>query len=204
MKKTWKITVFTLLMALLISSVIPAYAEEIPRESLPRNTPPGSIPVAERLISGILDEVAAGMGYSDAKIKAHNTILDAVLANETDGYGFAILKAIANNAIFEYRDMYLRPEYYKQAEEQVRVLISDLIEQVKNGGNYEEARKAAYTRIYQTADPSYNPDEYYLMDFCYWDVPAVDSALFNRARKLLLDAQEYYEANHYKFIHYIY
>ena len=196
MKKTWKITVFTLLMALLISSVIPAYAEEIPRESLPRNTPPGSIPVAERLISGILDEVAAGMGYSDAKIKAHNTILDAVLANETDGYGFAILKAIANNAIFEYRDMYLRPEYYKQAEEQVRVLISDLIEQVKNGGNYEEARKAAYTRIYQTADPSYNPDDYYLMDFCYWDVPAVDSALFNRARKLLLDAQEYYEANH--------
>ena len=196
MKKTWKITVFTLLMALLISSVIPAYAEEIPLESLPRNTPPGSIPVAERLISGILDEVAAGMGYSDAKIKAHNTILNAVLANETDGYGFAILSAIANNAIFEYRDMYLRPEYYKQAEEQVRVLISDLIEQVKNGGNYEEARKAAYTRIYQTADPSYNPDEYYLMDFCYWDVPAVDSALFNRARKLLLDAQEYYEANH--------
>lgn len=196
MKKTWKIAVFTLLMALLISSVIPAYAEEIPRESLPRNTPPGSIPVAERLISGILDEVAAGMGYSDAKIKAHNTILNAVLANETDGYGFAILKAIANNAIFEYRDMYLRPEYYKQAEEQVRVLISDLIEQVKNGGNYEEARKAAYTRIYQTADPSHNPDEYYLMDFCYWDVPAVDSALFNRARKLLLDAQEYYEANH--------
>lgn len=196
MKKTWKITVFTLLMALLISSVIPAYAEEIPRESLPRNTPPGSIPVAERLISGILDEVVAGMGYSDAKIKAHNTILNAVLANETDGYGFAILKAIANNAIFEYRDMYLRPEYYKQAEEQVRVLISDLIEQVKNGRNYEEARKAAYTRIYQTADPSYNPDEYYLMDFCYWDVPAVDSALFNRARKLLLDAQEYYEANH--------
>ena len=196
MKKTWKIAVFTLLMALLISSVIPAYAEEIPRESLPRNTPPGSIPVAERLISGILDEVAAGMGYSDANINAHNTILNAVLANETDGYGFAILKAIANNAIFEYRDMYLRPEYYKQAEEQVRVLISDLIEQVKNGGNYEEARKAAYTRIYQTADPSYNPDEYYLMDFCYWDVPAVDSALFNRARKLLLDAQEYYEANH--------
>ena len=196
MKKTWKITVFTLLMALLISSVIPAYAEEIPRESLPRNTPPGSIPVAERLISGILDEVAAGMGYSDAKIKAHNTILNAVLANETDGYGFAILKAIANNAIFEYRDMYLRPEYYKQAEEQVRVLISDLIEQVKNGGNYEEARKAAYTRIYQTADPSYNPDEYYLMDFCYWDVPVVDSALFNRARKLLLDAQEYYVVNH--------
>lgn len=96
-----------------------------------------SIAVAERLISGILDEVTAGMGYSDAKIKAHNTILDAVLANETDGYGFAILAAIANNAIFEYRDMYLRPEYYRQAEEQVRVLIADLIEQVKNGGDYE-------------------------------------------------------------------
>lgn len=195
MKKTWKITVFTLLMALLISSVIPAYAEEIPRESLPRNTPPGSIAVAERLVSGILDEVTAGLGYSDAKIKAHNTILNAVLADETDGYGFAILSAIANNAIFEYRDMYLRPEYYSRAEEQVRMLIADLIEQVKNGGNYEEARKAAYTRIYQTADPSYNPDEYYLMDFCYWDVPAVDSAMFNRARKLLLNAKEFYETN---------
>lgn len=62
MKKTWKITVFTLLMALLISSVIPAYAEEIPRESLPRNTPPGSIPVAERLISGYWMKWQAGYG----------------------------------------------------------------------------------------------------------------------------------------------
>lgn len=195
MKKKWKITAFTLLAALLMSFVIPVYAEEIPRESLPRDTPPGSIAVAERLVSGILEEVTAGMGYSDAKIKAHNTILDAVLANETDGYGFAILAAIANNAIFEYRDMYLRPEYYRQAEEQVRVLIADLIEQVKNGGDYEKARKAAYTRIYQTADPSYDPDEYYLMDFCYWDAPAVDSAVFNRARKLLLDAKEFYAEN---------
>ena len=92
--------------------------------------------------------------------------------------------------------MYLRPEYYKQAEEQVRMLIADLIEQVKSGKDYEEARKIAYTRIYQAADPSYDPDEYYLMDFCYWDVPVVDSAMFNRARKLLLDAQEYYKANH--------
>ena len=196
MMKKWKFTALTLLSALLMTFAIPAYAEGIPQESLPRNTPPGSIAVAERLVSGILDEVAAGMGYSDAKIKAHNTILNAVLADETDGYGFAILSAIANNAIFEYRDMYLRPEYYNHAEDQVRVLIADLIEQVKNGGNYEEARKAAYTRIYQTANPSYNPDEYYLMDFCYWDVPAVDSAMFNRARKLLLDAQEYYAANH--------
>ena len=40
--------------------VIPVYAEEIPRESLPRDTPPGSIAVAERLVSGILDEVTAG------------------------------------------------------------------------------------------------------------------------------------------------
>lgn len=196
MMKKWKFTALTLVSVLFMTFVIPAYAESIPRESLPRNTPPGSIAVAERLVGGILDEVVAGMGYSDAKIKAHNTILNAVLADETDGYGFAILSAIANNAIFECRDMYLRPEYYKQAEEQVRVLIADLIEQVKSGGDYEEARKTAYTRIYQVADPSYDPDEYYLMDFCYWDVPAVDSAMFNRARKLLLDAQEYYEANH--------
>ena len=196
MMKKWKFTALTLISVLFMTFVIPDYAEGIPQESLPRNTPPGSIAVAERLIGGILNEVVAGMGYSDAKIKAHNTILNAVLADETDGYGFAILSAIANNAIFEYRDMYLRPEYYKQAEEQVRMLIADLIEQVKSGKDYEEARKIAYTRIYQAADPSYDPDEYYLMDFCYWDVPVVDSAMFNRARKLLLDAQEYYKANH--------
>ena len=60
MKKKWKITAFTLLAALLMSFVIPVYAEEIPRESLLRGTPPGSIAVAERLVSGILDEVTAG------------------------------------------------------------------------------------------------------------------------------------------------
>ena len=59
-KKKWKITAFTLLAALLMSFVIPVYAEEIPRESLLRGTPPGSIAVAERLVSGILDEVTAG------------------------------------------------------------------------------------------------------------------------------------------------
>ena len=121
--------------------------------------------------------------------------MNAILTNEADSYGFAILSAIANNAIFEYRDMYLGPENYSRAEEQVRVLIADLIEQVKNSASYEEARIAAYTRIYQTADPSYHQDEYYLMDFCYWVVPAVDSAIFNRARKLFLDAQESFAAN---------
>ena len=60
MKKKWKITAFTLLAAFLMTFVIPVYAEEIPRESLLRDTPPGSIAVAERLVSGILDEVTAG------------------------------------------------------------------------------------------------------------------------------------------------
>ena len=53
---------------------------------------------------------------------------------------------------------------------------------------YEDARKAAYTRIYQTVDPSYNPNDLFLVDFCYWDIPSIDSAMFNRARKLLLEA----------------
>ena len=26
-------------------------------------------------------------------------------------------------------------------------------------------------------------------DFCYWDIPSIDNAYFNRARKLLLEAQ---------------
>ena len=32
-----------------------------------------------------------------------------------------------------------------------------------------------------------------MTDFCYWDTPAVDSAMFNRARKVLLEAEAKYK-----------
>ena len=35
---------------------------------------------------------------------------------------------IANNAIWQYRDMYLRPDFYKDNLEKVRVIIAPVIE----------------------------------------------------------------------------
>ena len=114
----------------------------------------------------------------------------AVLANETGSYGYADLDAIARNAILQCRDMYLRPEYYAEKENAVIVLISDLINEVEIGAtDYKTAEKQAYTRIYQTAEPTFNPDTDCVGDFCYWDMPSVDSALLTQARKLLKNAR---------------
>ena len=86
--------------------------------------------------------------------------------------------------------MYLRPEYYAEKENAVRVLISDLINEVEIGAtDYKTAEKQAYTRIYQTAEPTFNPDTDCVRDFCYWDMPSVDSALLTQARKLLKNAR---------------
>lgn len=186
MKKSSKIMIFIITAVLATSTA--AFATEVPRESAPENATEENIVITENLIGGILDEVQNGLGYADARNKANNKIFNAVIANETNGLGYGILSSIASNAIFSYRDIYLRPDYYKEAEEKVKVLIADIITEVEKGKDYTEARKDAYTRIYQSVNPSFNP-ETLSADFCYWDIPAVDSALFNRARKLLLEAQ---------------
>ena len=187
MKKT-KIIALVLSLTVTLPCAMSVSAAEIPRESLPIYASQDAAAVASNLISDTLDKVQAGMGYADARIETNNAIFAAVINNQTKGYGYGILTEIANNAIYEYRDLYLRPEYYASAEEKVRVLISDLITNVASGTmSYEDARKAAYTRIYQSVDPSYNPDDLFLVDFCYWNIPVVDSAMFNRARKLLLE-----------------
>ena len=72
-------------------------------------------------------------------------------------------------------------------------MLADLITQVETGMDYEEARKEAYTRIYRSVDPNFDPAEREMTDFCYWDTPAVDSAMFNRARKILLEAEARYK-----------
>ena len=83
--------------------------------------------------------------------------------------------------------MYLRPDYYANSETTVKTLIADLITEVQNGTkDYNTAIKEAYIRIYQTADSNFNPESCYMTDFCYWDIPPVDSAMFTVARKLLL------------------
>ena len=166
------------------------FAADIPVESYPDNATEESVSITQNLIGGILDEVQNGLGYQPAWCKANNAVFAAVLANETGGYGYADLAAVARNAIFQCRDMYLRPEYYAEKENAVRALISDLINEVEIGAtDYKTAEKQAYTRIYQTAEPTFNPDTDCVGDFCYWDMPPIDSALLTQARKLLKNAR---------------
>ena len=192
MKKTIKISALVLSLTLLITASVSVRAEEIPRSSVPQNATEESILITENLISDILDEVSQGLGYLEARSRANNLIYNAVLSGQTDGYGYGLLSPIACNAIFEYRDIYMRPDFYIEAEESIRTLLGDLIINVENGMAYEEARKEAYIRIYRAVDPSFNPSEREMTDFCYWDTPAVDSAMFNRARKVLLEAKNVY------------
>ena len=166
------------------------FAADIPVESYPDNATDESVAITQNLIGGILDEVQNGLGYQPALCKANNAVFAAVLANETSEYGYADLAAIARNAILQCRDMYLRPEYYAEKENTVRALISDLINEVENGAtDYKTAEKQTYIRIYQMAEPTFNPDTDCVGDFCYWDMPPIDSALLTQARKLLKNAR---------------
>ena len=179
MKKT-KITAFVL--AAVLSST-PVLAAEVPKEAAPINATEESIIMTENLLSPILEEVKNGLGFGEAWGKASREIHSAVLAGNTNGYGYADLTAIARNAILQYRDMYLRPNYYAQQE--------PVITAAENGSmDYATARKEAYTRIYQSINPSYTPNTDIAADRIYLDIPAVDSAQFTIARKLLLEAEE--------------
>ena len=175
----------TFLTAAAISAAITSttYAAEIPVECAPENATPESIPITENLISPILDEVPAWC-------KAHNAVFNAVLANETGGYGYLDLAAVARNALIYYRDVYLRPEYYAEKEAAAKALLSDLICEVENGTkDYDAALKEAYTKIYQTINPAYVPNEEIGIDRIYLDIPAADTVMFTQARKLLKEAQ---------------
>lgn len=166
------------------------FAADIPVESYPDNATDERVAITQNLIGGILDEVQNGLGYQPAWCKANNAVFAAVLANKTGGYGYADLAAIARNAILQCRDMYLRPEYYAEKENAIRALISDLINAVEiRATDYKTAEKQAYTRIYQMAEPTFNPDTDCVGDFCYWDIPPIDSALLTQARKLLKNAR---------------
>ena len=89
--------------------------------------------------------------------------------------------------IFQYRDMYLRPEFYAQNEEKVRCLISDVLEAYKLGIiDFNEAKKRACEKIYQSVDASFDYDREFAKDTCYRNIPSVDNSLFTIARKLIL------------------
>lgn len=180
-----------LLTAILTAAITQsAYAAEIPVECAPENATPESIAITENLISPILDEVQNGFGYQPAWCKAHNAVFNAVLAGNTNGYGYLDLAAVARNALIYYRDVYLRPEYYAEKESAAKALLSDLICEVENGAkDYDAALKEAYTKIYQTINLAYVPNEEIGIDRIYLDIPAADTVMFTQARKLLKEAQ---------------
>ena len=170
-----------------------AFAANIPRESAPENATEEQICIVENLIGDILDKVQSGnLGYTLAAGYANTRIRKAVIAGETSGHGYGILSPIAQNAIRDMRDMMLRPDVYAQAEEQLKVLLADIVNEVKNGMDMNTATKAAYEKIYQSVNPSFNYDEQFSLDTCYRDIPAVDMAMFTVARKLLIEAHNTY------------
>ena len=174
-----------LLSALMISTSVSA--AEIPPESLPSNATFECMEYTESLISDILDKVQNGLGFSDAQAEARRRFFNLIVCGQSNEYSFSQLSEIASNAIFQYRDMYLRPEFYTQNKEKVRSLISDVLEEYKLGRiDYNEAKKRAYEKIYQSVDASFDYDTEFAKDTCYRNIPSVDNSLFTIARKLIL------------------
>ena len=186
-----KKTIICLITLAMLASAVTANAAPVPRESAPCNATEHQIIVVESFISGILDEVKNGMGFADAKAKSNRIFFNAWLNGQTSGYSYGELTAIANNAIFQYRDMYLRPNFYIENEEKVRAIIADVITQYANGEiDYAKAEFNARVKIYQSVNPAFNPDEEFAKDTCYRDIPSVDNSLFTIARKLILEAKK--------------
>lgn len=185
-----KFSTYIITVILTLSSVT-ANAASIPRETTPLNSTENQIQIVENLIGDILDEVQADrLGYGLAAGYANTRIRKAVIAHQTSGNGYGILSPIEQNAIRYYRDTLLRPDYYKQTEEKLKSVLADLIIEVQNGKNYNTAYDEARIMIYKAANTSFNPNIDMVGDFCYWNVPPVDSAEFTVARKLLLQAQK--------------
>ena len=176
--------IICLIITMLITSTV--NAAEVPRESAPCNATNEAIVIVESFIGDILTEVQNGLGYADARAKSNRIFFNAWLNGQTNGYSYGELVDIANAAIWQYRDMYLRPDFYVNNLEKVRVIIAPVIEDYKSGKiTYAEAEFNARTRIYQSVKPDFNPDVEYMKDPLSRDIPSVDNSLFILARKLL-------------------
>ena len=163
-------------------------AAEVPKESALCNATNEAIIIVESFIGGILTEVQNGLGYADARAKSNRIFFNAWLNGQTNGYSYGELVDIANCAIWQYRDMYLRPDFYTNNLEKVRVIIAPVIEDYKSGKiTYTEAEFNARNMIYQSVKPDFNPDVEYMKDPLSRDIPSVDSSLFILARKLILE-----------------
>ncbi|MBO5459012.1 MAG: hypothetical protein J5981_02040 [Lachnospira sp.] len=189
-----KITKIIITAAVISTMNVSALAAELPREAAPVMATEESIIITENLIGNVLTEVQGGLGFGEANAKANNLIRTAVIEGKTNGNGFGMLSAISANSISQYRDMYLRPEYYKQIEEEIKIVIADVITKYANCEvDYITAVKEAYEKIYQTVNPTFDYEEQLNLDTCYRDIPAVNNAKFTVARKLLLEARRQIE-----------
>ncbi len=178
--------IMCLIITILITSTV--NAAEVPRESAPCNASNEAIIFVESCIWDILTEVQNGLGYADARAKSNRIFFNAWLNGQTNGYSYGELIDIANAAIWQYRDMYLRPDFYTKNLEKVRAIIAPVIEDYKSGKiTYVEAEFDARVKIYQSVNPNFNPDVEYMKDPIYRDIPAVDNSLFIIARKLLIN-----------------
>ena len=176
------------LTAFLVISAIPVHAAPIPRESVPTNATEEQIVITESLIGVVLDEVQNGLGYADAMAKSNRIIFDAWLTGQTSGYAYGDLVNVANNAIWQYRDMYLRPQFYAENEEKVRRIIAEVIEDYRNGLiDYTQACKNAHIKFHQSTNSTFDYEAEYAKDSCYRDIPAVDSGKLFIARKLIVE-----------------
>ena len=185
MKKT--IISIISIVSILISS-FSVSAAEVPRESAPCNATNEAIVIVESFIGDILTEVQNGLGYADARAKSNRIFFDVWLNGQTNGYSYGELVDIANAAIWQYRDIYLRPDFYTNNLEKVRAIIAPVIEDYKFGEiTYAEAELDARNMIYQSVKPDFNPDVEYMKDPIYRDIPSVDNSLFIIARKLILE-----------------
>jgi len=179
-----------IIMYLIITMTITSTvnAAEVPRESAPCNATNEAIVIVESFIGDILTEVQNGLGYADARAKSNRIFFNAWLNGQTNDYSYGELVDIANSAIWQYRDMYLRPDFYTNNLENVRAIIAPVIEDYKSGKiTYAEAEFNARNKIYQSVKPDFNPDVEYMKDPLSRDIPSVDNSLFILARKLLLN-----------------
>ncbi len=177
--------IMSLIIAMTITSAV--NAADVPRESAPCNATNEAIVIVESFIGGILTEVQNGLGYADARARSNRIFFNAWLNGQTNGYSYGELVDIANAAIWQYRDMYLRPDFYTNNLEKVRTIIAPVIEDYKSGKiTYAEAEFNARNKIYQSVNPSFNPNVEYMKDPLSRDIPSVDNSLFILVRKLLL------------------
>lgn len=180
--------IICLIITMTITSTV--NAAEVPTESAPCNATDEAIVIVESFIGDILNEVQNGLGYADARAKSNRIFFNAWLNGQTNGYSYGELVDIANAAIWQYRDMHLRPDFYKNNLEKVRSIIAPVIEDYKSGKiTYVEAEFNARNMIYQSVNPSFNPDVEYMKDPIYRDIPSVDNSLFILARKLILESK---------------